>query len=358
MAIEARPVDLLTKANVFIGMPFVEFSPALTGGGYDSYRQLGIVETAALEKAIETIQLIDSRSGVQVTDREEVSSLDITMQLAMFKFDPDNLRLFLGSADQTTVSSATVAIVNERVTVLASDRFAPLQRGRIISVTGLNSAAIVNENVGTGQGGTFGEVQGTFELDWAVKVIGDVTSITVAGIARPTVAGAAPAAGQIGVIVGASATSGELTFPVGEAPALGAAIVANYTPSFLFADFILNTDYTLDNYQGGIRFLLNTRFRAGQPIDVDYSYTNITRVDLRPFTQLTFAGRARIKQLTDLGINFIWEVPSVQIRITDDDFAWSADGFATGNLALRILNAGGTQPFGLWSTYPETPVSP
>lgn len=361
MAVEARPSDLLTRANVFIGMPFIEFSPALTGGGYGAYRQLGIVDSAALQKTLETIQLIDSRSGVQVVDREEISSLQIGMQLSMFKFDPENLQLFLGAPTLTTVSSGSVAVTNEQFTVQPTDRFGYLQHGRIAAtaLTGIDPMPVVNEAVGTGNG-VLGGTTGDFALDWPVKVIGDVTAFTVGGVNEfaNVVSGTTPAAGQIAIAVGAAANSGQITFGASKIPAAGAAIVASYDPSFVTGDFALNTDYVLDPYGGGIRFLLNTRVRTNQPLEIDYSYTNVTRQDMNPFTQLTFQGRARIKQLTDLGINFIWPIPSVSIRITDDDFEWSNDGFAAGNLFMRINSVGGTAPYGTWQSYPETPTSP
>jgi hypothetical protein len=155
------------------------------------------------------------------------------------------------------------------------------------------------------------------------------------------------------VVVGASATSGNLQYFTGEGPAAGTTLQATYTPSFTFTN---GTDYLLDPFEGRIRFLAGlNKVKAGQTLLADYSYTQVASTQMSPFTQGAFQGRATVKQLTDIGINFIWTIPSASIRITGDSLAWDDENYATGTLAMDVLNNGGCDPFGTWVQYPETP---
>lgn len=372
MAIQPGPADNpLTRNNVFIGMPFVEFAPQLAGGGFDAFRSLGIVDAAELQKTLATIQLINAQSGVQRVEREEVTRVELALQVGLFKFDAANLQLFLGSTSVTAVSGGSQTVTNEIFTVRPSDRFGNLENRNVTAITGINPRAVSNEQVGVGDSGTTGETTGDFRLDYPIELIGDVTSFTVGGTERvgDLVAGSAPAAGQIAIVVGAVATSGHITFPAGESPADGAAIVASYTPSFDIGDFLENTDFVLDPLNGGLRFLAgNNKVRAeadddsangsgaprpAQQLDVDYTFDQIARNDLVPFTQNVFLGRARISQLTNLGVNFIWDVPSASVRITDDAFAWNRDEFALGTLILNVLSDPNSPsaPFGTWQHF-------
>ena len=100
--------------------------------------------------------------------------------------------------------------------------------------------------------------------------------------------------------------------------------------------------------------------RPAQLLDIDYTYNDFSRNDLTPFTQNVTLGRARISHLTNIGVNFIWDVPSASVRIDDNDFEWNPEDFAVGTLTLNILNdpSSTSAPFGTWQHFPETPVTP
>lgn len=364
MAIETRPdVNTLTSANPFVGLPFVEFAPETSPGVYDPYRQLGIVDSAELQKDIELLTMRSFQSGLGSVVRELVGSLEARLQVGLYQFDEDNLQLFLGSSSITAQGATTVAVTDDAFSVPSGfpSQFADLTNGNITTepLTDLDCQTITSENVGTGQGGTFGETQGDFALDFPILVVADVTSYietaangTVTDRTGDIVAGASPMAGEIGIIEAAVATSGEITYPSGEAPASGTVITVTYTPSFTFTN---GTDYLLDLTDGRIRMLNTNKVRTGQTLIADYSYTRAANNRLVPFTQREFNGRARVKQLTDVGVNFIWTIPKVSVRLTDDPFAWSGDDFARGTLVVNLLDDGTTQPYGTFDLYPETP---
>lgn len=113
-------------------------------------------------------------------------------------------------------------------------------------------------------------------------------------------------------------------------------------------------DFVVDPYLGRIRFVDpsgpdNSPFRTTgdeQPLLVDYTYNRKAGATFKPGTQREFNGVARIRHLPDIGINFIWDVPSAQIQLTDDPVTFDTANFATATLALNILDAGGTDRFG------------
>lgn len=358
MAIEPRPVDLVTKQNLFVGTPIVLFEREISTGVFDTPLNLGIVDNAELQKVVQLLDLNNAQSGLTQLERRAVGGIQPALQLGLFNFEPNVMRYMLGSKAVTTLAASTVAVTDDEVTVPNSfDKFAVFDNRNLTTepLTDLDCKTITSEAVGTGQGGTFGETQGDFALDFPVFVIGDITSYLEGGVERvgDLVAGAAPMAGQIGVIVGASATSGEITYPAGEAPAAGDAIVVTYTPSFTFTN---GTDYVLDPFEGRIRFLDTDKVRANQVVLADYSYSRVDTTRLSPFTQNAFSGRATVKQLTDIGINFIWTIPSVSIRLTDDALTWDNENFATGTLIMDILSDGTSAPYGVFDQYPETPA--
>jgi hypothetical protein len=377
MSVQDRLTDTLSRANVFTGLPQVEFSPQNDSGGYDAYRNLGIVDTAELQKTLDTIQLINASSGFQVVEREEVSRLEIALAVGLFKFDAQNMRLFLGAESITDVPGGTGTATNEIFSVLADDRFGGLTQRMVTAITGINPREVTDEQVGVGDASS-GGTTGDFNLDYPIDLLADLSggTFTVNGVDKTgvLVSGTSPAVGEIAVELTPAGGVSRLTFGTNEIPASGSAIVAGYTPSWAIGDFTENDDYVLEPLNGGIRFLASPTggkkvaaaavddsvngtgaARPAQLLDVDYSYTIVTLERMSPFTQNTFAGRARISQLTDLGVNFIWGIPSVSFRITDDAFTWVKDNFASGTLIMNILSDGSASPYGEWDHYPETP---
>lgn len=85
---------------------------------------------------------------------------------------------------------------------------------------------------------------------------------------------------------------------------------------------------------------------AGQSVFVDYTYNRLAHTLLSPFTQTTFKGRARVRLLSDLGANFVWDIPSAQVKITDDELAFSGEDFSTVALTITLLD----DPIGRFGT--------
>lgn len=364
MPVESRPTDTFTKDNLLIGFSVVEFTPALSGGGYGTPIQLGILGGEELQKEIELLQLQRGDSGTLTVDRELISSIEITMQLEVFNFRADIAELIFGSTAGVAVSAAPAqSVVNEAFTIPnngadAERTFIGLANGDIDETTfvgtSVTAAPITAEAVGTGNG-TTGAVSGAFALDYKPLVLGDVTSVTVGGVAFTPVA-SFTAGNQVIVVVGTGATSGNLQFGVGGvASNVTGAILATYTPSHAFANL---TDYVIDPLLGRIRMLnvggATDALKPGQPMLADYSYNRRASMELKPFTRTQVDGRATIKHLTDIGVNFVWTIPSATILITDDALTFGAEEFGTATLALNVNDAGGTDRFGTLELSSET----
>lgn len=365
MAIEIRPtVNTFTANHAFVGLPFVEFSKETSPGVFDPYVQLGIIDSAELTKTVELLTMRSFQSGLGSIVRELVGSLEARLNVGLFQFDEGNLQMFLGSSINTVVGAATPAVTDDAFQVPSTfpNGFTDLTNRAITTepLTDLDPQAIVGEAVGSGQGSPFGETAGDFALAFPIDA-GDVAAsvvlyhdgVDVTGAPGFTlVVGAATAPGEIGLVEGAVATSGEIDYWTGEGPADGVVITADYTPTFTMVN---GTDYILDLTEGRIRMLDTDMVKAGQTLLADYTYTRAAHNLLNPFTQTTFAGRARVKQLTDVGVNFIWTIPKASVRITDDAFAWASDDFARGNLIINLLNDGTSAPYGGFQLFDETP---
>lgn len=354
MSVQTRPIDITTKDNLLIGVPFVEFAPKLSGGGFGSFRSMGIVQDAAIAKSITRAALKSSHSGVAKLVREIVQEIEARLRVDLFQFGPDNMQLFMGSATLTNENAGTTAVVDEKVTLPSSaTEFASLVNlGVSAPITSVDPDTITAEAVGTGDGAT-GTTKGDFALDFKPKVIGDVTSFKEGGTERVSalVAGSTPSAGEIGIVVGTGADAGDITYPAGEAPANGDALVATYTPSHTLVE---DTDFSVDYPDGRIRRISGSSIlKAKQPLLVDYSYTTFDGKVLAPFSQLTFPGKCRLRLLTDIGINLIWTVPLVDVTLTDEDFAFSREEFATGQLNVTLRDDGTSQPFGTMRLFEE-----
>lgn len=375
MPVETRPADSFTRDNLLLGFSIVEFQPRLAGGTYGTAVQLGILSGETLQKTVETLQLQRGDAGLLTVDREIVSQFEASLALECFNFRADLAQYIFGSATLTAVTAdAAAAVTNEEVRLPASSPFSTfvaLAHGSIAEASiAVECATITAEAVGTGNG-VLGGTQGDFSLDFKIKAIGDVTSFLVNGVEELAnlVAGSTPAAGQIAIETGeqdsTTTGSGAITFGASKIPANGAAIVVTYKPSFTTGagDIVNLTDFVVDPVLGRVRFLDpagadNSPFRpAGgeQPLLVDYTYNRKASNTLKPFTQNQFEGKATVRHLPDVGVNFIWTIPSVTLRLTDDDLEFGAEDFATATLQLNINDAGGTDRFGTlaWSSETE-----
>lgn len=367
MSVEPRPVDTTTVDFLQLGMPFVEFAPLLAGGSFGPFRSLGIIDNAEVAKAVELVALRSAQSGVSVLVRELVRSFDANLTVGIFQHSPDNMQLLFGSSTNVEVSGGVLTATDDQFTLTADNQdFLDLAQGSVVEpITGTTAAQISLESVGTGQGGAFGETTGDFALDFKPLVIGDVTLYqetdggTVTDRTTDLVAGTSPMAGEIGIEVGATATSGEITYPSGESPAIDVTIEATYEPTHAFVE---NTDFVLDYQQGRIRFFNfetdtpNTEpLRQFQPMEATYDYNETDHSDLTPYTQFVFQGKTRVRLLTDVGINIIWVIPNSSVRVTDDSFTFNRDEFQVSELVIQLLDNGGSAPFGTMEVFEETP---
>jgi hypothetical protein len=368
MSVQPRPTDTITVDFLQLGMPYIEFAPALSGGAFGPFRSLGVVDSAEIAKTIELATLRSAQSGTSVKLRELVRSFDAILNVGLFQHSPENMQLMFGSSTLVDVTANPAASIVGDPFVLTDNNqdFLDLSEQLIDEATVVITAdQNVLEPIGTGQGGTFGETTGDFRLDFKISVIGDVTlyqettGTVVVDRTADLVAGAAPLAGQIGIEVGATAISGQITYPAGEAPASGVVIEATYEPTFAT---VLNTDFTVDPQPGRVRLLdfetttPNTEpFRQFQTMEADYDFNQIDHDEITPFTQFTFSGQTRIRLLTDVGINMIWTIPVSSVRVTDDAFVFNRDEFQVTSLVIDILDAGGSVRFGVMEVYPETP---
>jgi hypothetical protein len=363
MSIQPRPSDSVTEDYLILGVPVIEWAFETSPGVFGAFFGLGIPSSSEVQKELQTAKLLNSQSGAAKLVRELVRSFESTLAITTFRHSGANMQLMFASNVLEDVAAASTVIAGEIIR-LQADHLTFLNTAKQLIETSptptVAPGTITLEAVGTGQGGTFGETQGDFVLDFKPLVVADVASLLVGGTERvgDIVAGAAPTAGQIGIIEGVGATSGEMIFPSGEGPALGAAVVATYTPSH--GPLVENTDFFVDYNEGRIRVLgpfggATDPFRSTQPMSLGYTYSQPVSQRIKPFTQFTFAGKARIRQLTEVGMNLIWTVPKAQVRLTPDAFVFNRDDLTVTALAIQLLEDTDfpAEPFGTMEIYRE-----
>jgi hypothetical protein len=373
MSVVPRPTDSTTEQNLLIGMPFVEFAIKNANGTYDPYRNLGIVDAAELQKTVDPNQLRSSQSGISILVRELVRQFDAQLQVQLFNFEPENMRLAFGASTLTLISSGTPTKTGDPFTLTDDNQdFLDLSESLIDEpVASVSCEAIVLEEVGTqatgGEVANFGETLGDFALDWkplAAATGNDVTAYietTAAGVATDRTADLVggnppvPAPGEIGINDTLVVNAGQILYPAGETIADGTSITVSYEPSHAFVE---NTDFVVDYKEGRVRILqtfdgAGDALRSYQPMEATYDYTEIAHSEIDPYTQFEFQGKSRVRLLTDVGINMIWAIPKSSIRLTDDAFAFSRDNPGLATLLLNILDNGGSQPYGIMEIYEE-----
>ncbi len=376
MPVEPRPPDQFTRDNLLLGFSTVEFEPALTAGGFGAPVELGILSSEALQKDVEILELERGDAGTLTVDREVISKLKPSFQIETFNLRSDVARYVFGSDVVTAVTAdAASAVTDDPATAPtgtdATRTFVGLSQADIDATSiSADGTAIVAENVTnvTGDGTTLGD----YQLQFKPGALGDITllrEIDANGVLVRTFvpqAGAPTSEFEAQVQVGVAADSGEMDL----FQAVGATntIEATYDPTLAGVDddnTAATADYILDPLLGRVMFRrLDTfgtpdalsAFREGQSVDFDYSYDRKASTTLQPFRQNSFDGRITIRHLTDIGVNFVWTIPSATIRLTDDDLTFGAEDFATATLILNINDAGGTQRFGTLalSTEPES----
>lgn len=367
MPAETRPTsqNVVTLENFALGMPIVEFAP-LSGGVLQPYLPLGVVDSAALAKELETLEMEDGSPGLRATILEIITKVSPSFAVGVFNFSADIMRFAMGGATLTSVTAnPTQAVTDEKVTTTTDPldflflKFPNINAAGVVVTPALNSL----EAVGTGDG-TLGDTSGEYFLKYKVNAVADVASLTVGGVAyAPIAVGTAAAGLQVEVVVGTGATSGNLQFfNAGVAVNVTGAIVATYTPSFALTEGIVAPDdYTVARKEGRIRVIHEATkatgtqpIIAGQAVFVDYTYNKKAHTTFQPFTQNSFTGAARIKLLSDQGVNLVWNIPSAQIAVSDEDLAFDDEGFMIANITLSVLDAGGTDRFGTIQHFTKT----
>lgn len=358
MSVQTRPSDLVTEDFLLLGLPIVEFAHEIVGG-FDPYFALGIVDSAEIAKSIQLAQLRSAQSGTSKLVRELVRQFDATLNVGLFRHSGENMQFMFASASLASVNSAVVVITDDPF-ILTTDAqdFRDLSNQNLVEpITGVECDDITAEDVGTGDG-TLGDASGDYSLDFKPNVIGDVTSVTVGGVAyTPIAVGTATTGNQVEIVVGASATSGDMQFFVGGVAAnVTGAILATYRPTFAFVE---NTDYVVDYKAGRVRILqfggATDPLKASQPMRADYSYNEAEHQLVQPYSRFVFPGKCRIRQLTDVGENIVWEVPKVQVRLTEDAFTFNRDDFTVTTVAIEFLEdqSDPSKPYGDMKIYRE-----
>ncbi len=377
MPVEARPADQFTRDNLLLGFSTVEFSPSLTLGGFGPIVEMGILSSQALQKEVEILELERGDAGTLTVDREIISKLKPTLAFETFNLRADVAQIVFGSDIATGVTAdAAAAVTDDPVTVptgadttrtFLALRFGDVNAGSFT----VDGQAIVAETVTnvTGDGTT----QGDFQLQFKVTDFADVSLLEEIDATGAIVRTFVPQAGvptsefEAQVIGTLGATSGELTF----FQAVGGTniIRASYQPTLVGVEddnTAATADYVIDPLLGRILFRRAdtfaspdaiSAFREGQPVEADYTRDRKSSTTIRPFRQPRFEGKATIKHLPDVGVNFIWDIPLVTIRLTDDDLTFGADDFAVAALLMIINDAGGTQRFGTLQLSNETESS-
>jgi hypothetical protein len=374
MPLETRAPDTFSKDNLLLGFSQVEFTP-IVGGVAGTPVALGILSGEELQKEVNVLELNDGSAGTVTVAREVLSSLKPSFQFELFNFHITVAQYIFGAEGTTEVTAdASASVPNEPITIPvgadAARTFISLINGDIddqTAVLTLTSDTITEVILGDGTGDTPGD----YKLAYKPLLFSDVSAATQTNtstgvlvrtfsIVDTTSAGAT----ELGVNDGVIAASGELDMT--QVMPAGDQLNVTYLPTHnLEEDFdAADPDMLLDPLLGRIRFPNLDTFaapdatsplRQGQPVLLDYEFNQKASNTLQPFTQGggSFSGSAVIKHLPDIGINFIWNIPSVSIRIDDNALTFGSDDFGIGTLVMNINDAGGTDRFGIMTLADE-----
>ena len=372
MPLETRAPDAFTRDWLLLGFSQIEFRP-LVNGVLGAPVAMGIISSQELAKEVSVLELPDGSSGTITVAREVLNSLKPSFNISTFNFRADLAMYVFGAPDLTPVSAdAAQAVVDEPITIPlgtgAADLFTPIQNGSVDD-TDANLTLTCAEVTEVIQGDGTGTTDGDYTLAYKPLVLADIDNGTTleftenvsatGALVRTFTAQAGEPAGatEAQVTVGTGATSGQIDlFQV--VPAANELRIT-YTPSHdLVEDYdAADPDMLLDPLLGRIRFPnldtfaspdATSALRQGQAVLLDYLYDRKAHNSMKPFTQGggTYSGACTIKHLPDVGINFIWDIPSCSIRIDDNSLVFGADDFGVGTLVLNVNDAGGTDRFG------------
>jgi hypothetical protein len=362
MSVQSRPSDPVTEDFLLLGLPVVEFAFETSPGVFGAFFGLGIPNSVEFQKELQLAQLRNPQSGTSKLVRELVRQFEATLAVTTFRHSGANMQLMFASSVLTDVAAADIAVSGEIIR-LQADHLTYLNAARQLVQTAPAPTAVPGtitlEAVGVGQGTPFGETLGDFALDYKPLIVADITSYLENGVERVSdiVAGSTPATGEIGIVEAAVVDSGKIKYFTAEGPPAGHAIQVTYAPSHTLT---LDTHFHVDYNEGRFRIIgpfngATDPYRTGQPIAISYTYSQPDASRIAPFTQFVFAGRARVRQLTDVGANLIWTIPKSQVRLTPDAFTFNRDDLTVTNLSLQLLEDPDfpAAPFGEMDIYEE-----
>jgi hypothetical protein len=367
MSVVQRTPDVVTEVNLLFGMPHVDFAPELSAGVFGPYRNLGIIDTAAWQKDLADLILPTSQAGLQRIVSKIVQVTGSRIAVGVFNWEDTNMRYILGGASETQIAAASVVVTREEYNLSDDYRdFLALLHGNLTAFATLEPALVSDEEVGTqatgGFAAGFGSTIGDFALDWKIALVTDIVSyeeIAPGGgvtervgdlvVGSPPV----PVSGEIGIENLAAADGGKILYFGGEEPADGTAIRVTYEPSFAQVE---NTDFAVDYTEGRVGLIstidgAGDELRTGQPMMATYTYTEPGHITFNPLTQTSFAGKARLRHLTDIGKNIIWPIPKVALLVTGDPLEFNKENYALAQLVLELLDNGGAAPYGTFQSY-------
>lgn len=365
-AVETREsINALTSDNLMIGVPFIEFAFKTGTNVFGSYRQLGIVQSASITKDVEIVSLRSAHSGVDQLVRELVRRFEARLAITVSQFDKKNMQLMFGSASSpAAISGGTTPVEDDPFTLPAYPEWGNLANDIDgTSFDDLDPAPIVGEEVAVSDGivleFTLDFKLSTSDIGLSVVLYHDGVDVTSAAGGSLTLDEGTANSGTGNITldednVPAVDSGARIFYHSDDIPAAGVVITADYTP---LRALVEDTDFIVDYDLGRVRRVAadatDEFLRADQPMLADYDTIDFTGSTIVPFTQFTFEGRARLKLLTDVGVNIIWPIPLVNLRINDDDFEFSREEFAEGSLTLTLVDDGTATPFGTMQVYEE-----
>ena len=112
-----RPVDNVTEISLLAGLPYIEFSAALVGGGFGAALNFGILDAAAIAKTTAIKELTDYGSGTGRLVRELVGELKANIKVGVFNWEASLFRYAIASATLTDLNAGSQSIVDEGFTL-------------------------------------------------------------------------------------------------------------------------------------------------------------------------------------------------------------------------------------------------
>jgi len=303
--------------NYKLGKGVIYFNRLNDVGVYTGERDLGNAPSFAFNVSIETLEHINSRSGMSSVDLEVISSVSPTVSFTLDEINADNLE-FMSLGNKETVTQVAGGVANEEVTCNFDTRvklanrnlghwLLPYDGGTVIFPLGATV---------TGAGGATGIVVG---------ITGDATSGTLT-VARTNdtdyvddevITGAPTGAAVVNSLTGGTVGT---TTPV--------VLVTNTAAD---VTYVSGTDYEIstslkDDKIGRIKFLSGGTVTDGEIVKVSYHYDADSYTKIKAFTETSIEGFLRFVSDNPQGDDQelqIWKVslsPTAELPFISDDW--------------------------------------